>query len=567
MATPLDYQAPVIGAGSQPVQQDPSDQVKVVGSSTALVKHVNVKHPEYDLLNPTWTDLNLLYAGGWALKKEAQRFLTMRPKEVGDVYQARLARFVHENHMGTALDWYSSELFEEDPHIEPVRLNEATGEKEMLKSTDSERKFYDEFLLNCNRSKKSFTDLFRQVFQYLLLYNGAWVMVDLPNFPAGYFSSLEAQKRAKATDPYITVFSPTEVINWDIDEYGNLVWICVKRCMRSSEFGQDPMVRDKWYFYDRENYQVYERLRKADEIDPPPNAVATLISQGRHVLANEKMVPCQYITLPDGLWLANRAMLTTVDHINTDNALSWALFMSALAMPIVISDVDIKPNINEAGFIQLPQGSDYRWTEPEGKSFGHLSERLTTLTEDIFRAFYLIHQGRSGRATPTAQSGIAKQMDMMPSKDVMKMFGDIIRAEMQNVLNMVSLARKDDIEWDVRGFEFKDDLNDSEVAVVTDAIALNIPSDTLDKEVYKRLARRLVPDANPSIITKIFEEIDKAPNREQRAIQSMQNRAGAVSALNGVTAAAKQAGQGGSAKPMAVDANEKDAGEAGDPTS
>lgn len=492
-------------------------------ANTVKVENIDQKHPEYKVLSDTWNKLGLLYAGGWALKSAAELFLIRRPKELTDVYQARLNMFTYVNHLGTALDWYASELFEEDPHIQALAKSKGGTENTDKVSADL-KAFYDTFLLDCDNAGTSFVDTFRTVFSYVLLYKKAYLLMDLP--PASDYASLADQKKAGALDPYLCVYSPQSVINWQLDTYGNLDWIIIKVQSRINPPKDTPKIADRWYFYDRQNFEVWQRIHEENEQGTPNNAVAERVAAGRHLLAKFNTVPVQCLQVPDGLWLANRAMLAAISHLNTDNSLYFALFMAALAMPIVMADTDLQINLSEAGYIHLPKDAKFDWTEPKGTSFQHLSDRLNELTENIFRSFYLIHQGRSGRATPSAQSGVSKQMDMMPSKDILKMFGDLVRAFMQRVLNMVAQGHNDDqaIEWDVRGFEFKDDLSLEEVQAIGEMFTLNIPSDIFEKELSKRVIKAGLPDANPKVIREAFAEVDDAKSRADRNMDSLKQK-------------------------------------------
>src|ERR1017187_6171148 len=179
-------------------------------SGTLPVKNLDLKHPEYKALRQTWYKLSLLYAGGWCIKQQAELFLTRRPKEISDVYQARMANFTYQNHLGTALDWYASELFEEDPHIEATSVDEKTGNRAALKMTAAQNMFYDRFFLDCDRAGTSFVDTFRRVFSQLLLFKKSYVLMDLPSTDPETFPNRRAQMDAKVTDPYLCVFSPLE---------------------------------------------------------------------------------------------------------------------------------------------------------------------------------------------------------------------------------------------------------------------------------------------------------------------------------------------------------------------
>ena len=47
-------------------------------------------------------------------------------------------------------------------------------------------------------------------------------------------------------------------------------------------------------------------------------------------MSDQNRVPLRYITIPEGLWLANRAFLPSMTHLNVENSYIWALFMANL---------------------------------------------------------------------------------------------------------------------------------------------------------------------------------------------------------------------------------------------
>lgn len=496
---------------------------EAAGTNSRSVKFVDLRHPEHTVLEPVWRQLGLLYATGWALRQNASEFLHRRPKELSTVYAARCEHIDHKPHLSTALDYYTSLLFNEDPHIEPVKTS--NGVSAQIDVNDPHRIFYNKFMKNCDKGGTGFVNAFRQVFNFVLLYQSAWVLVDLPAFGDDKYANRGEQEKDGAFEPFLSVFAPHQAINWEYDDYGNVKWCVFKKSTRKSEFAvPNPMVEDRWYYYDQTSYQVWSREHDASEVISPKDAMATLVAHGTHKLAKQNKCPVLQLKVADGLWLANRALLAALSHLNTDNVLGWALFMSALAMPVITGAEDIDTTASETGYISLPKDAKYSWSEPTGHSFKHLSDRIDELKEDIFRAFYLIHQGRSGRATPTAQSGVSKQLDMMPSKDVLKMFGDLLRAYMTQVLDLVSDIRGDELDWDVSGFNFKDDLSDTEVMMFTGLLQLKIPSQTLTNVIYKRLAQRAAADSSEQVLTQIFSEIAAAKAPLDRELDEMQKR-------------------------------------------
>lgn len=521
-----------------------ADPLTATTGKSMLVSLIDQRHPEHMMLEPVWRQLSLLYEGGHELRHHCQEFLQKRPKEAQPVYEARTKRFTYKPHLPTALDYYSSELFEEDPHIQAV-LPDGKGGSSPVPNDNKDKQFYDGFIAECDRGGTSLVDFFRRLFHNVLLFQSAFVLMDLPTFSDDAYNTKAEQDADKVFEPFLTLFDPSAAINWKLDAFGNIEWIVIKRVERMAVFGEakGSSISTKWYYYNTEKFEVWERVSKELEAMVPNDAEAVLITEGIHKLAPYKKTPVLQLKVSGGLWLANRALLAAIDHLNTDNALGWALFMSALAMPVIATDESIDMTAQESGYIQIPHDAKYTWSEPTGHSFKHLADRIDDTKEDIFRAFYLIHQGRSGRATPTAQSAVSKQMDMMPSKDMLKMFGDLVRSFLTKVMSRVSLLRGDKFRWEVNGFTFKDDLSDAEVQMFTDFLALDIPSETLNKVIFKLLAKRAAGDTSDLTLNKIMEEIDTSKDKLTLQLDKMTKVGNVQAKLTQQELDSKEAGQ------------------------
>jgi hypothetical protein len=482
------------------------------------VNLLDLKHPEYEARFETWLDLSLLYEGGAALKARCERLLKKRPREDEEVYAARMDRSTYQNILGTGLGWYGAALFETMPEI---FFNGKSGSEA-----------YTKFLQDCDGIGTTYVDFFKRVFQVMLTYGAGWVLTDLQALDSGEAppASLEEERQRGLLDPHLACYSPLNVINWQTDEMGKLKWAVVKTEVQQQEFLEKAEIVTTFYYYDRENFRVYEDRRSPEEqtriATDDSGRMAKLIRQGRHALAHVNRLPLRRVTLSEGLWLANRAYLLLVDHFNQDNTLAWMLFMSNLAMPVVIGDIDPSGmTYSEIGFLHFPSGTLYQWSEPEGKSLVHSAKRVESLREECFRSMNLQAQGRSMRATPAMQSGRSKILEMAPAKQILSGMGDDVRGHMQDVLTDVRDARHEpDVEPDVRGLTFQEDMSTEEVFAVSSFLKLRIPSRLLEKSVMKKVAKAWLIDANRDELVKVYEEIDAGPTIEERERKDMKDR-------------------------------------------
>jgi len=482
--------------------------------STVKASVLDAKHPDWTSNAGTWETVSLLCEGGAHLKSKAGLFLIRRPKEPNEVYEARLQMFTYQNILGTIAGWYESALFRRDPEID-------------LPAEDA---FLKGFLENCDRQGTTFVDLFRRVFRYMLLYQNAYVLLDLParvSTPENYAE----QVAAGLLDPYLVAYAPLNIINWKMDPWGNLEWAVIATEHIEQGFLADVAVCiERWNYFSTQEFAVYERRTKVGEREKKDEAV--LLDSGIHALAAAKRVPICRLSIADTLWIGNRTHLQLIDHINTDNTYKWALFVANLAMPVIITDDEItNVTLSELGYFKLGKGSSVSYAEPGGVSFERSAQRLDSLREEAYRQAYLQAQGRSAAATPAMQSGYSKELDMMPAHDVLNDFGDRVRAGMKSVLRDVLTARggllgkADDAEpITVRGFSFDEADTEKEVLDTEAVRRLALPSDTLDLILAKRVATAALGDVEQSVRDKVMKELESAPPKSDRDAAEKEER-------------------------------------------
>ena len=483
------------------------------------VNLLDLKHPEYEARLEAWLDLSLLYEGGAALKARCERLLKKRPREDEEVYASRMDRFTYQNILGTGLGWYGAAMFDVPPEI--------------FFNGESGPEAYTKFLSNCDGIGMTYVDFFKKVFQVLLTYGVGWTLTDLRALEEGEEppKTREEENQRGLLDPHLACYSPLNVINWQFDAMGKLLWAVVKTEVQQQKFLGKAEIVSTWYCYDRENYTVYEDRRSPEEqtriATDNSGRIARLVrGPARHSLAHVGRLPLRRITLSEGLWLANRAYLQLVDHLNQDNTFSWSLFMSNLAIPVVIGDFDpSNMTYAETGYLHFPEGTTYGWSEPEGNSFIHSAKRVESLREECFRSMNLQAQGRSMRATPAMQSGRSKILEMAPAKQILSGMGDDLRRSMQEVLVDVRDARREPkVEPDVRGFNFQEDMSTEEVFSVSSLLKMRIPSRTFEKYMLKKVAKAWMRDANRKDLVVVYDEIEAGPTLEEQERKDLKDR-------------------------------------------
>jgi hypothetical protein len=454
------------------------------------IPNINREHPEYILRKSMWKKYKDLYAGGERLRESAYEYLVRRHREPGEVYAERLTRVFYENYIGSIIDWYAATLMRREPVL-------------LFDGSDSTAKlFFGFFTEDCDLKGTSFSEFFRQRMIQALACGSSFIAIEFPrsNGPVLTRAEEDASGQSRA---YLVDYWPDEVINWNYDQTGGLEWVVIRTsCLRQSKVTDTRWEAEtRWIYYDRENFQLYRQTGQSQPVE--------LIDEGRHGLAALQKVPLFQLRVSEGLWLMNKAALLQLEHFNKSNALAWALTMSLFAMPVIYSDREWNQVVGESYFIQLGPQDRFGWTEPDGKVYQIAADNLVSLKDEIYRVCYLMNQAGTASAGDLRQSAASKQRDATITHEVLRAYGDAVKDTMKQVLRAVAAARQDAVAIDVSGLDefdigdFSNDLDDAKKL-----LDLGIGSETLQKQVFKKLAFKYLSDARQEIKNQVAEEID-----------------------------------------------------------
>jgi hypothetical protein len=451
--------------------------------------NIDREHPEYAAKKAMWKKYRDLYAGGEQIRENAFEYLVRRHKEPNDIYAERLSRVFYENYIGSIIDWYAATLMRREAAL-------------LLDGGDEAAKgFYNVFAEDCDLKGTSLAEFFRQQIVQTLVQGRSYIVVDFPRSPVSVSNRAEedAVGRSRA---YLVDYSPEELINWSYDDRGGLEWAVIRTSsLRKSKVTESEWAREtRWIYYDRQNYQVYQQLK---------NKEIRLVDEGLHGLAGQNRVPIFPLRVTEGLWLMNKAALLQLEHFNKSNALSWALTMGLFASPVIYSDREWNQIVGESYFIQLAPGDRFGWAEPEGKVYQIAADNLVQLKDEIYRVCYLITHAAGSESSSQHQSGASKQRDFSITQEVLRAYGDAVKETMKQVLRAIAVARQDNISIDVSGLDefdiadFSNELDDARKL-----LSLGIESETLKKQVFKKLAFKFLSDVRQEIKTQIAREIE-----------------------------------------------------------
>ncbi len=258
------------------------------------------------------------------------------------------------------------------------------------------------------------------------------------------------------------------------------------------------------------NYTIFEYDEDPDKSEDEDQKTAKQVGQGPHALPGR--VPIYNMEITKGLWVMNKLASVQIELFNLDNALAWQEYQGHYSMPVIkLNDgKTFKQKLGESYFIQLEVEESFEWSEPEGKMMEVGLKRREMLKDELFRVIHQLSLSIKQTKSQTRQSGSSKQEDRHGTEVVLRAFGDLVRTSMQCILEWVSEARQENIDWDVSGFNIFDmDSTSEKLAQVLQLRAINVRSATFARELDKRVAANYLEDANEDLKQKINAEIDK----------------------------------------------------------
>jgi len=460
------------------------------------MQHINVEHPDYVRSQAMWRKYRDLYTGGEQLREHAPEYLIRRSKEPNDVYFERLARVFYENYIGSIIDWYAATLLRREPMITFEGAN------------DAGKHFYTIFSEDCDLKGTTLAEFFRRQLVQALIYGKSFLVVDFPRLTVPVITRAQEDALGKSR-AFLADYSPDDVINWNYDVGGQLEWVVLRSSfLRQADNPSDGWKKEtKWIYYDRESFRIY---RSATEVTGR-DARIDLVDEGLHGLASLRRVPLFQMQISDGLWLMNKAALLQLEHFNKSNALGWALTMGLFATPVIYSEREWSQVVGESYYIQLGPDDKFGWTEPEGHVFQIAADNLERLKDEIYRVCYLMVQAGGTSSSLSSQSGLSKQRDFSITQEVLRTYGDTVKQTVKKVLSAIEQARQDELNIDVSGLdefdigEFSVELDDAKKL-----LDLGIQSDTLKRQLFKKLSFKYFCDLGQGVKNQIADEIDRS---------------------------------------------------------
>lgn len=461
------------------------------------IKLLDAKHPSFD--RDHLVQLDALYEGGQAWKELVNTWVTKRFMEPSDLYSERVGLALYVGHAGGIIDLFKAFLLSEPPKAEGF-----------------EGDYAKQFLSDVNGGGMPFEKFAGEAILKALIGQRVYAWVRLPPKAEGQeFKNRAEQESAGALDARVSLLEASQVIDWEEDSAGNLVWVMVKGIERrraSIEAGRKTVHR--WTYIDARVIQQWEWEGTDNKPAPADEDDARETSKVEHGMGR---VPVIRMQLPKGIWAMGRLEHAVLGHTRARNEHSWALHQAANELLTVTSKAGTKPgSLGQGHYLALTRDKDGAdsadYVAPTGVAFQYLQQDVQDWREEVYRVVQQMAMAADSDANRMSMSGESKSMDWKATEVLLSAYADQLRPFLVEVLKVVAGLR--DLGGDVRvsgleGYQELDLMTFLEGASL--AVEAQKLSPTFRRVVAKRQVQRLAgPHVAPDVLEQIHDEIDKA---------------------------------------------------------
>lgn len=191
----------------------------------------NRRHPAYEERVRVAELLWLSYAGGEAHKRGG--FLDKYPRELAEVYEARVERSYYLNYAAAVVDAYVSAVFKRDPVREP---NAGEGEASLEGALA-------QFQADATGEGTSLTSLMHAVGARALAMEEALLVVDLDS----------------GGNPYVHILHPANLLDWSLEDSGRFRWAIIAEELVTDDSPFERRLREERYrLWTEEEWRLFD---------------------------------------------------------------------------------------------------------------------------------------------------------------------------------------------------------------------------------------------------------------------------------------------------------------------
>ena len=435
-------------------------------------------HKDYQENVKNWEYYIRSYNGGYDYS--IGQYLNRYNLELDNEFNQRLANTPCDNHCKNIIQIYSSFLFR-------VKASRDFGNMQDEASLES-------FLKDADLEGNSFTSVIKQAQNYASIYGHCMLILDKPSIQ----TNTKAEEINQEIRPYISIVTPENIFDWNFERQPNGKYILNYLKIREEVDKSGGSYMRLWYPDKVDTIYVEDGGTEPTLIDTATNQIGKIPAVilynakshkrgiGQSDLTDiadlQKSIYNEFSEIEQLIRLTNHPSLVKTNGVNA----------SAGAGAIIEMPEEMEPNLKPY------------LLQPSGQNLTSIMDSITKKVESINR---IAHTGAVRTTRTQVSSGIALQTEFELLNARLSEKADNLQLAEEQIFNLYSDFQNSSFDGEINypdSFNIRDYASD--LVFYQQAKAVNVQSNTLNKEIDKEIARAVVD--NDEKLSQIFDEID-----------------------------------------------------------
>ena len=435
-------------------------------------------HKDYQETVNNWQYFVRSYNGGYDYT--IGQYLNRYNLELDNEFNQRLANTPCDNHCKNIIQIYSSFLFR-------VKASRDFGDMQDEASLES-------FLKDADLEGNSFTTVMKQAQNYAAIYGHCFLILDKPAIQ----TNTKAEELQQEIRPYVSMVTPENVLDWNFERQINGKYELNYLKIREEVDKSGGSYMRLWYPDRVDTIYVEDVGTEPTIIDTATNQIGKIpavilynakshkrgIGQSDLVdIADlQKAIYNEYSEIEQLIRLTNHPSLVKTNGVNA----------SAGAGAVIEMPDEMEPNLKPY------------LLQPSGQNLTAIMDSISKKVESINR---IAHTGAVRTTKTQVSSGIALQTEFELLNARLSEKADNLQLAEEQLFKIYANYQNTTFDGEINypdSFNIRDYASD--LIFFQQAKSINVPSNTLNKEIDKEIARAVVDDDEK--LTQIFDEID-----------------------------------------------------------
>lgn len=440
------------------------------------LKQLIKKHATYTQEIDRWTLLEKLVSGGKKVDIETKKGLLQNPDgRPVNIIEARAKLAPYVNILGAALQRVVAQLFQEPANYE--------GSKDEFWADWLSSKA---FVLDGDDDSKASFDLGLKRAAMMAFTNGK-AIAEISTKYSGEATNLKQQRELGELDPYVVILPQSAMWDWDVDANGfKYVKICRYRVEKARWTDPDVPVYS-FTIYERSpqgkvvvsQYEIRPKPDIKQYKDNPASFKLESVSESDVIISTVNVggieyegvevfnfngkfdFPIKTLTFPPELCIGDQLMDLCIEFFRIRAGIAWKFQSVNFSMPVVELPQGVESveemwsksqKFGDGYYLPVLNGTRVTTLDMGGGSISTAINYLEKIAQDLLNQLQQISTSAASSTSGLGRSADKTREDRKPEVALLEVTGLEINQFADQILDCCAIARGENIDWNVDGF-------------------------------------------------------------------------------------------------------------------